>query len=100
MPLDREMSETEKRVYLIFSLIFDKIMDEQGYQMGTYTWNKVRPNLMDQIGLNDDIWVDLSDSGDESEDLQTRLAEMSEKFEELKFEELLADFSSIFTAIN
>jgi hypothetical protein len=35
--INRELSETENKIYLIFSLIFEKIMDEQGYQMGSYT---------------------------------------------------------------
>ena len=96
MAVNNGLSETEKKVYLIFSLIFEKIMDEQGYQQGTYTWNKIRPDLLNKIGLNDDVWVDLSNIGDENEALQTRLVKMSEKFEQLKFEELVNDFSVIF----
>lgn len=98
MSINRELSETEKRVYLIFSLIFNKIMDEQGYQMGSYTWNKIRPNLMAQVGLDDEIWTDLSDNGDANEILQERLAEFGEKFEALTLEELLKDFLNIFAS--
>jgi hypothetical protein len=96
--INRELSETENKIYLIFSLIFEKIMDEQGYQMGSYTWNKIRPNLMKQVGLDDELWTGLSDSGDKNDGLQERLAGMSEKFGGLSLEELLKDFLTIFAS--
>ena len=93
----KHLTETEKRIYLIFSLIFEKIMDEAGgYEMGSYTWNKMRPNLMAQIGLDDEIWTNLSDTGDLDDDLQERLADMREKYEKISLEDLIKDFETIF----
>ena len=35
----RTLSETENKMYLLLSLIFEKIMDnEESYQLGLYQW--------------------------------------------------------------
>ncbi|OLS24752.1 MAG: hypothetical protein HeimC3_18640 [Candidatus Heimdallarchaeota archaeon LC_3] len=94
----RELSVTEKKIYLIFSLIFEKIMDEYGYQRGTYEWNMIRPKLFSQIGLDDDIWTDMSDLGDADDKLQDELGEMREKFEKISKDDLLKDFQSLFAS--
>ncbi|MFW9929330.1 MAG: hypothetical protein ACFFD1_08065 [Candidatus Thorarchaeota archaeon] len=97
--MNRKLTETEKRIYLIFSIIFEKIMDEAaGYQQGTYQWNLLRPSLMQSIGLDDEIWESMSDTGDEDPDIQEELAILRQKYEKLSKDEIIRDFSSIFTA--
>ena len=78
----RQLTETENRLYLILSLIFEKIMDgEVSYQLGLYQWQKLRPEILQSIGLTDEFWTDISDYGDQNEELQERLAKLREKYE-------------------
>ena len=55
------MKETECKIYLLLSLIYEKIMDEEvSYEMGLYKWTKHRPDILNSIGLDDELWIKLS----------------------------------------
>ena len=73
-------------------------MDQHGYQQGFYEWSRIRPGLLEKIGLSDDIWEELSDSGDADEELQQRLAALVQKFEKLTYQDILRDFQQIFAS--
>ena len=92
----RQLTETENRLYLILSLIFEKIMDgEASYQLGLYQWQKLRPEILQSIGLTDDFWTDISDYGDENEELQERLTKLREKYENYSKDLILSNITEI-----
>ncbi len=92
----RTLSETENKIYLVLSLIFEKIMDaEASYEMGLFQWQKARPEILANIGLTDDLWTSLSDFGDQNDDLQERLADLREKYENYSRDYVLTNITTI-----
>ena len=97
---EKELSETEKKIYLILSLIFEKIMDaEPSYELGFYQWTRMRPEILQMIGLDDELWTKLSDYGDQNESLQERLITLREKYENYSRDLVLNKLSSILSEI-
>lgn len=96
----RELTETENKIYLLLSLIFEKIMDaEASYELGLYSWQRMRPDILQSIGLNDDLWTILSDFGDQNDNLQERLTDLREKYENYSRDLVLTSISEILKAI-
>lgn len=97
---NRTLTETEKRIYLLLSLVFEKIMDaEVSYEMGLYQWQKTRPDILASIGLTDELWTSLSDFGDQNEELQERLANLREKYDNYSRDYVLTNITTILNAI-
>ena len=96
----RTLSETENKMYLLLSLIFEKIMDnEESYQLGLYQWQKMRPEILQSMGLTDDLWTSLSDFGDQDEGLQERLQALREKYENYSRDYVLTNLTIILKEI-
>ena len=84
------LTETEKRTYLIISLIFEKIMDDSNsYEMGFYSWSQTKPQILQTMLLDDDRWEEISNTGDEDEELQERLQLLREKYDSTTKQELI-----------
>jgi hypothetical protein len=77
-------------MYLVLSLLYEKIIDEEhSFEMGFYRWGKVRPLMLEKIGLSEDVWTKMSDFGDENEILQQRLEKMRQKYGNITLDQLL-----------
>ena len=99
-PNARTLTETENKIYLLLSLIFEKIMDaEASYEMGLFQWQKLRPEILQNIGLTDDLWTELSDFGDQNDDLQERLGNLREKYENYSRDYVLTNITTILNAL-
>lgn len=97
---ERELTETEAKVYLVLSLIFEKVMDnEESYEVGLYQWQKLRPDILKSLGLTDDLWTSLSDFGDQDEALQERLAKLNEKYENYSRDMVLSNIPEILKSL-
>ena len=96
----RTLSETENKIYLVLSLIFEKIMDaEASYEMGLFQQQKARPEILTSIGLTDDLWTSLSDYGDQNDELQNRLADLREKYDNYSRDYILSNITTILQAL-
>lgn len=95
-PETKKLTETENKIYLVLSLVYEKIMDaEVSYEMGLFQWQKRRPDILQSIGLTDDLWTELSDFGDQNEELQERLQTLREKYEDQSYEHILTNLTTI-----
>ena len=96
----RALTETENKIYLLLSLIFEKIMDnEASYEVGLYQWQKLRPEILTNIGLTDDVWTDISDYGDKNDELQDRLEQLRIQYENYSRDRILSSISEILNSI-
>ena len=96
----RTLTETENKLYLVLSLIFEKIMDaEASYELGLYQWQKLRPEILQNIGLSDEFWTDISDFGDQDEELQERLENLRVKYENYSRDHILTNITQILKAL-
>lgn len=99
-PESRTLTETENKIYLLLSLIYEKIMDaEVSYQMGLFQWQKLKPEILQNMGLTDEIWTSLSDFGDQNEELQERLEALREKYENKNCDYILENITAILKAL-
>ena len=90
------LTETEIRFYLMVSLIYEKILEnEPSFEMGFYRWGKIRPDLLQSMGMGEDSWEEISDFGDTNDDLQERLGSFREKYVNLTLDEILQNISKI-----
>ena len=96
----KSLSETENKIYLVLSLIFEKIMDaEASYEMGLFQWQKARPDILQSIGLSDDVWTSISDFGDQDDALQERLEALREKNENYSRDWILTNVGEILQSV-
>lgn len=90
------LTETEKRVYLFVSLIYEKILEEEPtFEMGFYSWSQIRPVLLQKLGLGDDVWTQISNVGDSNNDLQNRLADLRDRYADLTKDDIINNIKVI-----
>ncbi len=86
----KELKETEIRVYLIVSLIYEKVMDEsESFEVGFYKWGKMLPQILEIFGLTEDYWEWMATIGDNDETIQKRLDDLRQKYESYTLEQIL-----------
>ena len=75
------ISATEQRLYLQLSIEFTKILnDAPSFQMGAYQWNQILPSRLQRFAISPENWEKISRVGDNSEELQSQLADLIEKY--------------------
>ncbi len=85
-----ELKETEIRVYLVISLIYEKVMDEaESFEQGFYRWGRMLPRILEIFGLNEEYWEWMARVGDNDEQIQQRLDGIRERYAEYSLEQLL-----------
>ncbi len=90
------LTKTEIRMYIILTLIYEKILDDEpSYQMGFFKWSQLKPDILENIGMSDDTWAEISDFGDVSDELQDILGIYREKYVDLTKDQILEDISII-----
>ena len=59
----------------------------------------MRPEILQSMGLTDDLWTSLSDFGDQDEGLQERLQALREKYENYSRDYVLTNLTIILKEI-
>ncbi len=91
-----QLEETEIRVYLVVSLIYEKVMDEaQSFEQGFYRWGQMLPQILEIFGLSEEYWEWMATIGDNNEEIQQRLEALRERYADYTLDDLLSDPAKI-----
>ncbi|MHA1970000.1 MAG: hypothetical protein ACW964_19680 [Candidatus Hodarchaeales archaeon] len=75
-----ELTPTEQKLYLQLSLEFQKVLDDApSFQMGAFHWHQILPERLQRYGLTTEVWERISVIGDNNDEIQEQLSQLSEQ---------------------